>query len=730
MNDPQSNISNYISHQDEDEIDLANYFRIISAYKWSIIGFSLFVTLLTTLVVSSMDPVYEATLTILIESEEENVVSIEEVYGIPRAIDQYFETQNQILQSRNLAEKVIDALNIRHHQDFDPALQKPGVLQTMFSWLPEGTHADEIVAVPEYVIRNGIVGKFRNSLKVTPVLNSQLIDITFESKDPELSAAVPNTLADMYINSRKEGRLVITEKASSTLTDKVTELKQKLEESEKVLQNYRDKEKLIDIGGVDTLAAKELDGITVELVSARRSRIVAETVYKQVAALKGQPLEAFESLPAVLKDPGLQSAKNLRSRLELKVSEFEKRYGPKFPLMIAAKSELETATKNVNRHIPKVIDSIKKEYEVARANENDLIGQLNRTKRDVSELNRKGGQLQALERDVEGNRNIYETFLSRFKETSAVSDIQPVHARVINPAMLPSSPSKPNKNKIILMALILSTIAATMIAFLIETLDNTMEHGQDVEDKLHIPVLGILPKLTIWLNKDVKTLRYYTDNSHTPFAENIRTIRSGILLSSLDTKQKTILVTSSVPGEGKSITAVNLALSLGQLGKVLLIDCDLRRPSIKQVFGLDANNIGLSHFMLGTHTLEQAIHTFKKERINVMPAGNVPPNPLEMLSSKRFEKGLEALKKTFEYIVIDSAPAISVSDAIVMSLLVNQVVYLIKADVTPYQLGQDGIKRLQKVNAPIVGAVLNQVHPPKKSARYGHYYSYYGYGAE
>ena len=184
MNNPQPDISNYSSSKDEDEIDLAKYFHIISAHKWSIIGFSLFVTLLTIFYVSSLDSIYESTLTLLIESEEENVVSIDEVYGIPDAIYLYFETQNQILQSRNLAEKVIDELNLSRHADFDPALQKPGMVQTIFSWLPVGTSTDEAKSVPEYVTRNGIVAKFKNSLKVKPVYNSQLIDITFESKDP------------------------------------------------------------------------------------------------------------------------------------------------------------------------------------------------------------------------------------------------------------------------------------------------------------------------------------------------------------------------------------------------------------------------------------------------------------------------------------------------------------------------------------------------------------------
>jgi len=732
MNDLLSNIDNHNIYLDEDKFDLAKNFRVIYIHKWSIIGFAIFITFLTTLYTSKLVPIYEATVTILIESQEENIISIEDVYGPTGRHREYFETQNQILKSRHLAEKVIDELNIPKHPDFDPNIRKPaGLVQTVFSWLRKDSTDDEKVTPPDYIVRNGIVGKFRGNLKVAPIRDSKLIKVTFASRDPELSAAVPNKLAEIYIYSNLQGRLDVTKKASGTLTVRLTDLKLKLQKSEKRLQAFREQEKLIELGGVDSLVALELDKITSDLVQARRTRIEVETIYRQVSILEGQPIEAFESIPAVLKSSGIQGARNLKSQAELKVSEFSKRYGPKFPLMIAAKSELETASKNLAAHTLNVIKSIKKEYEVARANESHLINEKNRTKRDVSEINRKEGQLQAFERDVQANRDIYETFLSRFNETSAVSNIQPVHARIVDPAMRPSGPSRPNKRRIILISLVLSLITASMIAFLIEALDNTMEDSQDVEEKLSLSVLGILPELKIWLKKDIKLLRYFTDNNHTAFAENIRTIRSGILLSDLDNKQKVILITSSIPGEGKSMLAVNLALALGQLGNVLLIDCDLRRPSIKKVFGLDSNNIGLSHFVLGSHTLEQAICSFKKERIDVMPAGNIPPNPLEMLSSQRFAKGIEVLKKKYNHIVIDSPPTISVSDAIVLSQLVNQVIYMVKADDTAYQLAQDGLKRLQKVKAPIVGVVLNQVSPPNKSSRYGHYgqyYTYYGYG--
>jgi capsular exopolysaccharide synthesis family protein len=716
----------------DDEINLSEYLHVLSKYKWSILGFTFVVTLLTALYASSLTSIYQATATLLIESQEENVISIEQVYGLPTNWD-YFETQNQILQSRELAEKVVDGLNIAEHPEFkyDPAAQKPGAIARIKSWLPKGWFQEEEVTPPTaHALRNSIVGALQGSLSVSPVRNSQLISISFDSSDPELAAKVPNKLADLYILSDLEGRLAMTKKAASWITERLEGLRKNVEASEKALQAYRDREKLVDIGGVDSLAARELDEITVELVNARRNRNEAWTLYRQISALKGKSEEALESIPAVLKDSLVQSSKQSQAEAQRKVSELEKRYGPKHPKMIAARAELDTANRNVRRQVDHVTKSIAKEYEVARAKEEHLSAAMNRTKQEVTEINRKGSQLVALERDVETNRNIYEMFLNRFKETDAMGDLQPANARIVDPAIVPTTPYKPNRRLIVLIAIFLSAAFAMIIAFIIEALDNTLKDSNDVEEKLHLPVLGILPKVKIWVNKDTKAMRYYSDHNRTPFAENIRTVRSGILLSGLDEEQKVILVTSSIPSEGKSITAVNLALSLGQLSnvKVLLIDADLRHASIAKAFGLDSNDIGLSHFMMGSHKLEQCVHHFEKGGLYVMPVGVVPPNPLEMLSAKRFKQGLEALKKDFTHIVIDSAPTIAVSDALVLSQLANEVVFVIKADATPYQLAQEGIKRLRQVNAHIVGAILNQVNPSKKPGRYSYYYGdYYGY---
>ena len=714
--------------EEDDGLDLREYLRIVLDYKWAILGFAGVVTLLTALFVSGLAPIYQATATVLIESQEENVVSIEEVYGIPGANDQYFETQNRILQSRHLAEKVIDRLRIAEHPEYDPAQREPGLLQSLLAALPlrSPPPAEPAPARPQD-LRNGLVGQFRANLEVAPIRGSQLINIRFESTDPALTAAVSNTLAEVYIDSDLEGRLAMTDRATGSLTRQLTELKQNLEQSEQALQAFRDQEKLIDVQGVGSLTAQELNKLTGQLVDMRRERTTAETAYRQIMALQGRPAAAYETIPAVLRDGGLQGVKGARSAAERKVAELKKRYGPKHPKMIAAIAELGAAEENVAKQILNVVEALKKDYEVLLAKEAHLNRAMSQTRRDMNEINRRAGQLIALERDVEANRGIYETFLSRYKETSAVSDIQPAHARVVDPAVVPSGPAKPNKRRMIQIAFILSLLLAMLCAILIEALDNTLENARAVEDKLRLPALGILPRLKVKA-RDPGALRYYSDHGQTPFAENIRTLRSGLLLSDIDQKQKVVLVTSAIAGEGKSMTAVSLALSLGQTGQaVLLVDCDLRRPGIGRVFGLPGKAAGLTHFMLGTHGLPQVIHKLPEEGISIIPAGAAPPNPLELLGSARLGKSLDALRQKFDHIVIDSAPCVQVSDAIVLSQRVNQVIYVVKADATTAELAEDGIKRLQKAGAPLLGVVLNQVAPPKKSDRYS-YYSYYGYG--
>jgi len=710
---------------EDDEIDLQQYLYVLSKYKWSILGFTFALSLLVMLVVFSVAPTFKATATILIEAQGQKVVSIEEVYGLPGVNREYFETQNRILQSRYLADKVVDQLNIPKHPEFDPTVEKTDIQLDPRAWIPKdwlGTSEPP----NEHSIQSRIVSAFMGRLTVKPIRFSQLIEISFEANDPELTAKVANTLAEVYIESDLEGRLNMTKKAADWIAQRLGGLREKVEESEIALQAYREKEGLVDVQGVDSLVAKELDDITLLLVQAQRDVTGIKEIYRQVKELEGQPIQAYESIPVVLRDTTVQNTKEVLSTAELKVAELSKRYGRKHPKMIAAVDEVATAKIYLDKQIMNVVASVAKEYKVIEARARQLQNSFNATRNDVKVINRKENTLRTLQREVDSNRSLYELFLTREKETNVAGDLQAVKARLVDPAVVPTKPSKPQKRLILLITIFIGLIGSAMMAFILEALDNTIKDSADVSRRLDLPMLGTLPKLNIWKDKDRKALRYFSDNSATHFSESIRTIRTGVLLTGMDDEKKVVLVSSSVPNEGKSVVAVNLALSLGPMGRVLLIDADMRRPSILDVFGLKHSDPGLSHYIAGTKELNECIYHFEDEDIYVMPAGIVPPNPLEMLSSVKFKKAMQAVRESFDHIVIDSAPLIAVSDSIVLSQYVNSIVYVVKADDTPYQAVIEGKNRLQKVHASITGVVLNMHTPAKRSGRYGAY----GYGSD
>jgi polysaccharide biosynthesis transport protein len=719
---------------DDDEIDIRQLVQTLTKHKWSILGLAFVITLLTTLVVFSIEPVYEASTSLLLESEEAKIVSIEEVYGIPGANREYFETQAQILNSRDLADKVFTLLNLKEHPEFLPKEKKFSLDIKRYipsAWLGE-SDADA-KPLSESLKHNLLVGSFMEMLNISLVRNSQIIKIQFESHYPELVAEVPNTLARVYISNYLEAGSEMNQQATGLINERLGELKKNLDASETALKDYIEKEQLIDVKGVDSLAAKELDEITASLVEARRKRSETEALYNQVRTLKGGDVDKIESIPAILNHPLIQSSYEVKAEADRKVSELSKRYGPKHPKMISAISEQQTADESLKRKMDSIIRSVEKDYEIALAEERHLSGALSRTKSEVKGINKKEFKLEELRREVESNRNLYNVFLTRLKETSATSDMQSANARIVDTAVVPTKPAKPKKSLIIAIAFLLSIMLGAMLAFLIEALDNTLKGSQDVEDKLHVPLLGLLPKLRIWLNKDVKALRYFNENKQSGFAEAIRTIRTGVLLTAIDEPKKRVVVTSSVPNEGKSAVSVNLALAMGQMGKVLLIDCDMRKPSIGKVFELDNDAKGLSEFISGKEQLDDCIYYKKDENLFVMPAGVIPPNPLELISSKRFKDGLAVLEIKFDHIVIDAAPILAVSDGVVLSTLANSVIYVVKAEETTYQVAQKGIARLHKVQAPLTGVVLNQIVPDKHAGKYGYYEgeytAHYGYTA-
>lgn len=711
-------------HHEEDTIDLLAYWRTIYGHKWGILGLAFVVGLVTALVAFSLEPVYQARTSLLIEPKAAKFLSIEDLYG-PEGVGragEYYQTQKEIIQSRTLAEDVVNRLQLWTHPEFDPTREAPSRARLnlkLADWLPWLAQDEE--PPTEEAVRKATVDAFMGRLGVEPVRNSQIIDVTFEANDPALSAEVANTVANAYIEAGLEARLSMVQKATSWLTDRLDGLRTKVEESEKALQTYREQQGLVDMAGDSDLASAQLQSISERLVSARAKVGELESMYAQARNLQSQGATSLSSLQS----PLVVQMKTAEAEAERKIAELSQRYGPKHPKMIAAQSDLQAARQKLRGELGNVVAGVSKELAAARATAAQLQREYDQLKGQVQDVNRKGFRLQALEREVAANRQLYDTFLTRFKETNVAGDMDSTNARVVDPAVVPTLPVKPRKSMMVGIAIILALFAGIGLAFLLEHLDNTLKSGEELEDRLGLPMLGSLPLLRLKKGDQLRPERVFADDSKSTFAEAIRTIRTGVVLSGLDNPHKIVVVTSTIPGEGKTTVSMNLALALGQLEKVLLIDADMRRASIAQQLGFAKDTPGLSNLVAGTAKASECIHPVEGTSVHVLPAGIIPPNPLELLSSHRFSELLDKLSEAYDRIVIDTAPTQAVSDALVLSTQASAVVYVVKADSTPYPLAQTGVKRLRQVNAPLVGAVLNQVDI-RKAGRYGKY-GRYGY---
>ena len=713
----------------EETLDIVEYWRAIAKRRWSILGLTLLVAVLATLVAYSIRPTYRGTATLLIEQGKSKVVSIEEVYSQGFIQREYFQTQVEILKSDELARKVIQKLKLTKHPDFDPRQAEPGLLA---KYLP-GVGDDEKVGPSEDAILRGVTRQFKSAVQVQLVRNSHLAQISFIAHDKELAAKVPNTMAELFIETDLEARVAMTQKASEWLRERMGELRGKVDTAEKNLQDYRDRERIIDAKGLALSgASRQLEELTKSLVEARAKRAEAEAAYNLIQQIStGRSRTSYDTIPAVLRHPLVQKAKENESDAERRLGEAAKRYGPEHPAMIKSRAEVDAARENTRRQVETVVAGFSREYEVARGNEAAVERALGQSKADIQGLNRKEFQLGLLEREAQQNRNLYDMFVNRLKETSTAGDLQSTIARVVDPATVPSSAHAPNKRQIVGVSAAVALVLAAMLALLLDRLNNTLNSTSAVEQRLGVPALGVLQLIkgisgAAKKKGFISELAFFND-SQSAFAEAVRTIRTSVLMSALDEPRKVVVVTSSVPEEGKTTVSYNLACALGQVKKVLLIDADMRRPKIAKLIGRDPRHPGLADLVAGQAQISQCVLHHEKAGIHILPAGTVPPNPLELISSKRFDDVVTKLKEAFDIVIFDSAPLQLVSDSLVLSNYASAVVYVVKADSTPYQVAQNGLRRLARVGAPVLGVVLNQLDLEKAEKYYGEYGGYKSY---
>lgn len=738
----------FVDSTEDDVIDLREYTKILRKHRWAILLTTAVLTAISAYIVTGMTPIYRATSTLLIETQQTMPMNFDELIGIDTGNKEYYQTQFEVLKSRKLAKRVIEEMGLYTH----PELHNPNdsllaqgsadntqpndsgtTVTTEYNFLD-----DTLELEAEPIERQMAVNRFLKKLSVLPVKNTKLVRISFESSDPVLSARVANKIADTYIVSYLDSRMEMGEKATSWLGERLTGLKLKLEESQHKLLSYKEANGLIDIGGsVGSLSEQEIGIITGKLLDAEARMAQTKIMFDDVNTTKQKGPIALLGLPAIDSNEMVRRFKINRQEAQFNLDELSNRYGTKHPKVIDATSRLTTAQSNLNSQIYNIVDTIEKDYLIAEQTVASLEATLSAGKQEIQQVGRSQVELLHLEREVELNQKMYDTFYTRIREVDEAEDMSTTNAQISEYAEAPLSPIKPRKALIVLLTLLLSLATAIAAAILGESMNDTITSTEDVEKTLKLRMLGIIPTVTkkmLKRNGHTALVPGSISDGKESFEESIRTIRTSVCLEEVEDPNQIIMVTSALPGEGKSTLASHLAYSLSQVESVLLIECDLRRPSLHKAFDFE-NSTGLAQLLNGEAKFVDAIKLNAIENLDVIPAGHIPKNPLELLGSSKFSHLVEQMKKRYDRIVIDSAPVQAVSDALILGQFADAVLYAVKANSTPMNISARGVKRLTEAGINMAGAVVTQVNI-KKISQYGGdldyqgYYDYYGYAEQ
>lgn len=710
----------------EQKMDLLEYWRSIRKRKWSITGLVLVVTLLAAIVAQLLTPIYRASATLLIEPGRSRIVSIDDGYAAaPGQAREGLLTQLEVLKSRDVIEGAVRKERLWEHPAYDPRKAAP-------SWqtrLAKAWGLSQPTAVwTEPMLVEGAVARARAELEIEGVGFSQLVRLSYQSTDPALAARMANHLADSYIADQRAVRLRAAQQANATLMESLDELKAKLTASEQALQSYRETRGLVNLGGSTlTLAGQKATAATESLSKARTRRLELAGAYSQVKAVAN---DDFTSVPWVMRDPAVQDAQRQVSSARRRLLELSQTLGSRNSKVMEAQDQLDDAETLIKRQSAAAADSLRREYEAALATEQALGNDLSAVRTAVSDINRDEFELAGLEREVATNRRLYDLFVTRGKETTLAGEVQGAAARTVEKAVAVASPIKPIKERIIGLAAVAAALLGAAVALLLDSMDNTLKGADDAETRLRLPLLVSLPILKPLEAAKASQVFLASPGSH--YAEAIRTARTGVMLSNIDASHKTLLVTSSVPGEGKTTLAINLALAHAQTRRTLLIDADMRRPQIAARLGTDPAAKGLSNLVVGNGTIEECLQSLGTDSpLMILTGGDMPPNPLELLLSQRFDQVLAELQTLFDIIIIDSPPVGLVSDALVLAPRVTGTILVVKAQSTPAPQVRKTIASLQRGGARILGMVLNALDFSRANTYYGEHNAggeSYGYG--
>lgn len=720
------------------DFDLMGLVRTLRKRAWMIAGIALVLTALIALVVSRLTPLYTGQTLVLLDRQKTQVVDIEAVMSGLSTDSAGVDSEVQILQSRNLIRRVVVEQNLVEDPEFNPALREPSALRWLnprvwVSALVTEDHAataSDSSQADEWRVE-AVIGKVLNSTTVLRRGATYVIEISFQSEDAEKSARIANAIANAYVLDQLEAKFDATKQANEWLSGRLDELRTQVSQAERAAEIYRTEHGLEQAAGL-TVTEQQLSELNAQLILARAGLVEARAKFDRAQQIRAQGGN-IDSVADVLQSGTISGLRQKQAELAREKANLSAKYGPRHPAIVNIEAQQGDIAVQIGNEVGRIIESIRNNVSVAETRVRALEGSLKEIKGDTGVDNQALIQMRELEREATSSRMVYEAFLNRFKETTEQQGLQTPDTRIISEAVVPRSPSYPNTTLFVGAGFVLSLMLGIGVALLLEHLDNGLQTARDIEQLLGLPHLVSLPAAPAEKGPDGKPLQpldYLLAKPLSAFSESLRSLRSALQLSNVDNPPKIILFTSALPNEGKTTTAASFARAAAASGlKVVLVDCDLRHPSVHRAFGITRPAEGLVELLAERLELGAVVVKDAKSELDIIPVATGTANPPDVLGSSQMKLLLQRLRDTYDLVVLDSAPVLPVSDSRVLSRLADETVFVVRWNDTPRDAAASAIKELRHYDASIAGAVLTVVDTAKQ-ARYGYgdggyYYSRY-----
>ena len=711
----------------EGGFDLREYWEILVRRRWTVVIFFLIVVAATVVATSLTTSIYRATLTLQIERDVQKVVTYQE--GVSPGNYSYdadfYQTQYELLKSRALAERAVNQLGLADH----PLDRARDVAAAAVANVDPAVEQANAIRLDQARARHleGAISGFAGGVSIEPVRNSRLVKVHYDSPNARMAADAANTLAKAFIEMNLERRMDASSYAKKFLEERMLQMRARLEESEKELVKYAREERIINVDEKRSAVSLKMQDLNTALARAEEERINQQAQHSQHKNSSG----IGSSL--ILQSTAVQGLIETKNKLDLEYQEGLKTYKPAYPSMQRLKSQIDEVQSKINQEAGRVRAATKGDFEMAAEKEKLLAAQLEKTKEELLDLQDNSIKYNSLKREADSNRILYEGLLQRMKEVGVSGGIDVNNISIVDKAQVPTGVYKPNLRGNVLMAMFLGLLGGIGLAFLFERVDDTLKTPEAVERYLGLPILGVIPIVKETANPgedDPKLALSAQSDPRSAFAEAYRSVRTALQFSTPEGAPRVLVVTSASTGEGKSTTSLSLAIHFAQTGsRVLLIDADLRKPSLHKTLGM-ANGHGLTNYLAGEATPLDITKPSFIPHLFFIPTGPLPPNPADLLASAKMLSLLSLATEKFQYIILDGPPVLGLSDAPILANMADGTILVVEAASTRRGFAQNAVKRLRGARARLLGGIVTKLKAGGKSYEYYQHSHYYAYGED